>query len=146
MNSCIATRSLFNHEKYNTSFLHFFLCFCRKMATKKRKLLEDPEDINQSCSNSPSRDGIVSSKRCYLCRLQVSSHAVIDLNNKSSESLKRSLEHVFEVCFKNELVCYPCRNEFESSISQMMQFKNKHLFNSGMLSILSFHAFKTYIS
>jgi len=100
------------------------------MATKKRKLLEDPEDINQSCSNRPSRDGIVSSKRCYLCRLQVSSHAVIDLNNKSSESLKRSLEHVFEVCFKNELVCYPCRNEFESSISQMMQFKNKHLFNS----------------
>ena len=66
---------------------------------------------------------------CYLCREE--REQTLELRSKVNENLRYNLEHVFECSLAAERVCYSCRNDFESAVYQMVEFKNKFLFAPG---------------
>ena len=84
-----------------------------------------------------NRVRVQKTKKCYLCRSK--DRTLLDLGAKVNESVREQLEHVFECSLAGQEICYPCRNQFETALFQLVSFKNKVIFNTGVyeLSLLT---------
>ena len=83
-------------------------------------------------------------KKCYLCRRP--DRALLNLSAKVNESVREQLELVFECSLDGQEICYPCRNQFETALFQLVSFKNKVIFNTGACIILFYLARRREVS